>query len=115
RQASQGALNDFAQNRTSVPDTLEQFLELAGSVYSLYQEASLEQKRRMLKIVASNLGVHAKTIDFSYQIPFNLIAEREKTTSGRPAKGVARIWDPLLTQLLAHFEKEPLPDLSPVL
>jgi site-specific DNA recombinase len=107
RQAIQGTLNNFAANRVSVPEALEKFLELAGSAYSSYQEAITDQKRRMVKIVTSNLALRDKTIDFTYRIPFNMIGNREKTTDGGPTKGVARIWKPILTQLLAHFEKEP--------
>jgi site-specific DNA recombinase len=107
RQASQGTLNDFKTNRTSVPEALEKFLERAGSAWLLYQEANPEQKRRMVKIVSSNLAMRSKTIDFAYAVPFNEIANREKNIDGGPRWVLDRTWNPILETLVKHFSTEP--------
>jgi len=103
RQAIQGKIKDYAENKTSTPQLLEQFLELAGNAWMLYQEAEPEQKRRMVKTITSNLTVRAKTVDFAYAIPFNEVASREKTSDGRPSWWIARTWKPILDRLLKHF------------
>ena len=71
--------------KASVPDTVQKFLELTGSTYSLYKTAMTEKKRRILQIVTSNFAVCSGTLDFAYAIPFNEVAEREKNTDGRAA------------------------------
>jgi hypothetical protein len=110
RQSIQGTLTDFKANRTSIPEALEKFLERAESAWLLYKQADSEQKRRMVKILSSNLTLRSKTIDFAYAIPFNEIAQREKNIDGGPSQGIYRTWKPILTKLLAHFEN----DLTPV-
>jgi site-specific DNA recombinase len=107
RQTIQGSIASLETNETSIPDLIENFLERAGSFYSSYQKASTEQKRRMVKIVTSNLVLHEKNVEFAFAKPFIEIAEREKDVHGRPSRGIHRTWERLLTSLQAHFEKEP--------
>ncbi len=75
---------DLEANRTSVPDELGKFVELAGSAYSLYKVASVEKKRRLLRILMSNCTADRKTVGFTYYIPFQMLAEREPETDGGP-------------------------------
>ena len=109
RQTVQGSIKDFQANRTSVPELLEQFLERAGSAYSLYERADSEQKRRMVKIVSSNLELRARTLDFAYASPFEIVAEREKSADGGPSCEIGRTWKMILPRLIAYFQTEPLP------
>jgi site-specific DNA recombinase len=104
RQGIQGTLDDYAANKTSVPDILEKFLERANNACLLYQEADAEQKRRMVKMLSSNLKLREKSIEFAYRIPFNAIAGREKSIGCSPSQGVVRTWKPLLGKLLKLFE-----------
>jgi site-specific DNA recombinase len=107
-------LNDVKTGKTSIPEEIQKFVELAGDAYSLYQTPITEKKRRLLKIVTSNCSAHGESLDFAYAIPFNQIASREKSIDGSPSKVVHRTLDALLMQLLAHFEKEPSPVFEPV-
>lgn len=107
RQAIQGSTDAITRNERSIPDILQEFLERTGRAYSLYQTASIEKKRRMVKIVTSNLSLEQKSIDFAFTKPFHEVANREKMIDGSPSWAIGRTWDPLLTQLLAHFKKEP--------
>lgn len=77
---------DFAANRASIPEELSKFVELAGSACSLYQTASDEKRRRLLRILMSNCTADRKNIDVCWRIPFRYVAEREKETDGAPAK-----------------------------
>jgi hypothetical protein len=109
RQAITGSIDGIERNERSIPDLLENFLERAGSAYSLYKTAQTEEKRRMLKIVTSNLTVEQKNVDFTFRNPFGVIANREKSIDGGPSSEIGRTWKQLFHRLLEHFEKEPIP------
>jgi site-specific DNA recombinase len=114
RQAIQGSITSLQAHGTSIPDLIQGFLERAGSLYSSYQRASTEQKRRIMKTVTSNLALRQKSIEFAFTRPFREIAEREKDVYCSPNRGVHRTWEPILTQLLALFEKDPGLDFAPI-
>lgn len=97
-------LNDLKSNRTSIPQEVQKFIELAGDVYSLYQTSISDKKRRLMKIVTSNCCADAETLDFAYAIPFNQIASRERSGDGRPSKVVHRTLDALIASLTAQIE-----------
>jgi site-specific DNA recombinase len=107
RQAVQGNLNALATNETSIPETLENFLELAGSLYLLYQTASIEKKRRMVEKVSSNLMVGLETVDFAMKKPFSDLASREKSVDGGPPSAIARTWKNFLSSITVFVTKEP--------
>lgn len=96
RKAIMAASTDLEQNRRSVPDELERFLELAGSAFSLYGKAPVEEKRELLKTVTSNLMIDHKTLDFAFVTPFREVANREISADGRPSKGMDRTWNALI-------------------
>ena len=104
KRAIEDQLNDFKTGKTSIPAKVQEFVELAGEAYSLYQTPITEKKRRLLKIVTSNCSADGETLDFAYAIPFNQIASREKTTDGRPSKVVHRTLDALLASLRTTIE-----------
>jgi hypothetical protein len=95
---------DFETNRASIPNELQKFVELAGSAYSLYENASTEKKRRLLRVLMSNCTINAKKVDLAWQLPFRQVAEREQDSDCRPSKEmhrttnllIARIWEYLL-------------------
>jgi site-specific DNA recombinase len=107
RRAIEDRLNDLKTGKTSIPEEVQEFLELAGDAYSLYKTPIIEKKRRLLKMVTSNCSVDEGTLDFTYAIPFREVAQREKSIDGGPSKVVHRTLDTLLTRLLAHFKKSP--------
>jgi hypothetical protein len=84
----------------SLPDELQKFIELAGDAYLLYGNATLEKKRQMLKVLTSNLTLEAKNVDIALAIPFREIANREKSSDGRPSKGMVRTLDELFRNLV---------------
>jgi site-specific DNA recombinase len=97
-------LNRLKDPRVSVPDMTQKFLELAGSAYSLYQTMTTAQKRSLLIIVTSNFSASPGSLDFAYTVPFNEVAEREKSIDGRPSQEVHRTLDNLLASLAAKTE-----------
>lgn len=82
---------------------LTNVVELAKSPSTLYKTASSEEKRQLLKTVLSNLSVSEKNVAITLTLPFKLIAERDKTLTGRPHRGTCRTWEKLLEQLVKHF------------
>jgi site-specific DNA recombinase len=104
KRAIEDQLQVFTNSKRSVPDELQRFIELAGDAHSLYQTATPATKRRLLKIVTSNLIVYQKNLDFAFSIPFHEIANREYDLDGRPSKVVHRTLNALLTSLVAQVE-----------
>src|SRR5204862_272434 len=60
----------------SLPDRLEEFLELAGSLYLQYKIGLPEEKRDLLKIVTSNRHVEGKNLAITMSFPFCEVANR---------------------------------------
>lgn len=89
-------------------DNLEKTVELAKSPSALYKAASPEEKRELLKTLLSDLSVCGKNVDITLAIPFRLIAEREKTSDGRPYRGTCRTWEQLFHKLKTYFEDHSL-------
>jgi site-specific DNA recombinase len=107
-------LNDLKSNRASIPEEIQKFIELAGDAYSLYKTPISDKKRRLLKTVTSNCYADAETIDFTYAIPFNQIASRDKSIDGRPSKVVYRTLDELLASLIRAMEAGVPPLSDPI-
>ena len=88
---------------------LGEFLELVNTASFLYENAIPEEKRELVKEVASNLKAIRKNVDVELKTPARLIAERSKTTCSGPYKDVPRTWEKLLEKLLKHFTTETTP------
>jgi len=85
---------------------IEKAVELAKSPSMLYKTASPEKKRELLKTLLSNFVVCGKNAEITLALPFRLIAERQKTSNGRPYRGTCRTWEAVLRQLLKHCALE---------
>jgi site-specific DNA recombinase len=104
RRAIEDQVNSLKTGKTSTPQELQRFIELAGDAYSLYQTSITEKKRQLLKTVTSNCSADGETLDLTYAIPFDQIANREKSIDGGPSKVVHRTLDTLLASLLTTLE-----------
>jgi hypothetical protein len=98
----QDQLRATEANSSAPLESIEKTVELARSPSTLYRMASPEKKRQLAKILLSNLSVSGKNVDVTLALPFRLIAEREKTTGGRPHRGTCRTWEEILNQLIAE-------------
>jgi site-specific DNA recombinase len=78
RQEIDEALKNLSGSDQSVLYALQNFLELAGSAYFLYQNAILEKKREMVKTVTSNLRCIKKPLNLLSQSRL-LRSQKEKT------------------------------------
>jgi hypothetical protein len=75
----------------------------------LYETAPVEKKRRMLKIVTSNLSLEQKTIDFAFKTPFGDVANRKTLLDGGPSSEIARTWETILPRLIELLQMVPVP------
>lgn len=108
RTAMNDRLKEMKDNFDVIPERLQKFLELTEASYSLYKEGTSEQKRRMVKMLTSNLSVDGKSLDFAFVTPFNEVANRVTNTSGRPSKELHRTLRDLLSSLAAKIDALPL-------
>jgi site-specific DNA recombinase len=101
-------LTETEKGSLAAIETLEKIVELAKSPSVLYKTASPEKKRESLKTLLSNLAVSGKNVEVTLAIPFQILAERQKTDGGGPYKGTCRTWEQIVEQLRTHLEKHPL-------
>lgn len=103
----QQQMDDLKRGNAVHLKQLETTVELAKAASLLYQRASVENKRKLLKILLSNLTVSGKNVEIMLSTPFCLIAEREKCDDGRPYRGTCRTWVRLLEQINKYLCDNP--------
>lgn len=86
---------------------LEIAVELAKDASMLYRKASVENKRKLLKILLSNASVSGKSIEIMLSTPFRMIAEREKSDDGGAYRETCRTWTRLLEKLNKYLCDNP--------
>lgn len=94
------------------PDKLEEFLELAGSVWLSHQAALPEEQREMVKILTSNREVAEKKVVLKPSLPFEEIANRPTFFDCAPHRDIPRTWDRILGILTSLNTRGELPDLT---
>ena len=99
-------LDQMEQSSDGVLTSLEKTVELAKSPSLLYQNASRERKRELLKTLLSNIVVCGKNVEIMLALPFQLIADRQKETDGGPNRGTCRTWEQLLRQLYRKLNEQ---------
>jgi hypothetical protein len=100
RRTLEDAKRDWQENRCSVPDAVSRSVELAGRAYFLYKSASTEKRRLLLRTLVSNCAIREKSLDFTWHMPFQEIAAREKSDDGAPSKEI-----PLTDKLLGSLTR----------
>lgn len=101
RKEVQEAMASFTASEGAGPDRMQEFLELAGSAYLLYQTAILEEKRDLIRTLTSNRQVVEKNVEITLAEPFRSIAERHDSSNGAPCWDIPRT----ISQLLARIVK----------
>jgi hypothetical protein len=82
----------------------EQLAEIEkGAFAALTSLTDTVELAKTPSMVLSNLVVSGKNVEITLALPFRLIAERDKTSIGRPYRGTCRTWEKLLEQLVKHF------------
>lgn len=70
--------------------SIEKCLELARSPETLYENATDEEKRRILSVVTSNRAVSGKNVEISVAEPFLFLAKVRESTSCAPTSSGTR-------------------------
>lgn len=113
RRALEDKIREYEAGRVSIPEEIEKCVELAKSASTLYRSADIERKRRLLRVLMSNCVIRDKSLEFVWQTPFRVIAEREKSDECTHSKEKGRAGTPLFEWLMEFFRKNPnleLPD-----
>lgn len=100
-------LTDLKAGSDRAIEKAEKTVELAKNASFLYKSASLDDKRRLLKTVLSNLTVSRKKVAISLSDPFRSMAERETVMGGAPERGSCRTWESITKVLIEHFTHNP--------
>jgi hypothetical protein len=100
-------MEDLKHGGTRHLKQLEIAVELAKDASILYRNASVENKRKLLKILLSNLTISGKSVEIILSIPFCLIAEREKSDDGRAYRGTCRTWDRVFNKIKTYLSNNP--------
>ncbi len=103
-----GRLENLDEGEKQVLKRVEAFLELVNNAYLTYKLASPEEKRELVKIVASNISVEEKTVSIKLNYPFQIVTDRQKITCGSPQRGVPRTLSAILSQLVEYFRENEL-------
>jgi DNA invertase Pin-like site-specific DNA recombinase len=117
RRALEDNVRDYETGRRSIPDEIEKCVELAKSASILYKNASTEKKRQLLRALMSNSIIREKSLDFVWQMPFRVIAEREKSDECAHSKEMGRAASSLFEDLFEIFRTNPnlnMPDSEPL-
>jgi len=113
RRGLQEALADLTLNPDSVGQKAQEFLELAGSLYSQYELVSDDKKRRLLEDVTSNRVVDEKKIELTLRLPFLTVAERRQMPNGAPLRRSSRTVVALIDAVVEHFRRTGTADPRP--
>ena len=82
---------------------LEEFLELIKHAPFLYETATPDEKRVLLRSLLSNLRLIGKNVSVEPKISVQILANRPKITYGAPSRCVHRTWTRILEKLLKQF------------
>ena len=100
-------MEDLKQGSTRYLEQLGIAVELAKDASILYRKASVENKRKLLKILLSNVIVSGKNVETTLSVLFRLIAEREKCDDGRAYRGTCRTWDKIFNKIKNYLSNNP--------
>jgi len=97
--------DDHQRHATSVPNRLEDFLELVSTASLLYETADTAQRRSLLELMTSNRRVDRKNVTFTLPRALSIVAERQRVTSGGPHRGTPRTLDAIFADLVKYLSQ----------
>jgi len=90
----------------TVPQRLSEFLELAESSYLRFKMGSTEEKRDLLKTIASNLFIDQKNLDMRLKIPFKDIRNRLHGCDSSPTRNTSRTMADILSMSIEYIKTQ---------
>lgn len=98
-------LRNLRANDVSVPDQVDEILELAKTACTCYKLGTKDEKRDLLQTLTSNRAVNRRNVSIELKKPFRMIAERPPISDGglcrettRTSGGVLAVLDRILTR-----------------
>lgn len=95
------------ENALPIPDSLAEYLELAGSAYLSYTIGLPPEKRDLLEELTSNRSVLGKTVVVELQEPYTGIAKQLLSAYCDPYRDTARTLGQVFDTLVAWVKKNP--------
>jgi DNA invertase Pin-like site-specific DNA recombinase len=112
RRQLQEQLQKLNDPKASVPDQLQELVELASHAYLAYKHANPFEKPDLVKTLSSNRSLENKELKITLKFPFNLIGNRFVLSDGcptrTPRRDVVQVWDALIDKLLEVLLAVPL-------
>jgi site-specific DNA recombinase len=71
---------------------VEKFLELLNQAYTSYKLGNPAEKRELVKITTSNFTAQGKSVSIKLEMPFQIVAERERFPVGSPHRAATRTY-----------------------
>jgi DNA invertase Pin-like site-specific DNA recombinase len=100
-QESLAALETVPEQTTT---RMAEILELASSAQQQYISANVDEKRRMVELIVSNLSVSGKIVVVEPRSPFDMIAKRAENSCGDPDRDRTRTFASLVARIWNHFD-----------
>lgn len=108
----QDEINGFDEIQRTALTRAEQFLELVNRAYLSYKWGNEEEKRELVKFVASNFFIREKSVLIKLNLPFEMVANRRSEPGGGAYRVIPRTLACLVGRLVEYFSAEDLPLLK---
>lgn len=94
------SLAGWERGKRDIADELLDILGRADTAYSAYKTGIVPEKREMVDVLTSDRLLSGKSLEISLKSPFNLIANRFKSTDGSARRDIHRTWAVLIPQMM---------------
>jgi hypothetical protein len=101
-----GKLANLAGGEARLASKLDEFFELANSAYLSFEAGTPEDRRDLLRIVVSKIVSDGKSVLFTLNSPFQIIASRTPVRGGWDRRNAFRTVSALVSRILHFFVKE---------
>jgi DNA invertase Pin-like site-specific DNA recombinase len=108
QEAMKESLKKLDAGGQEVLKRVEAFIELLNNAYLSYKLANQEERRDLIKMIISNLTVEGKNLTIKLNYPFQIVADRQKSTNGSPQRISYRTISAILGQLCDYFKEHQL-------
>ncbi len=99
-------LSFSSDNYELIRERLEKFLELVNDACLSYKKADAEDKRDLMQTVTSNFTAKGKSVSVKLNLPFQMVYDRARVTSGSPYRATSRTLSSLIQKLYSYFQEE---------
>ena len=99
-------MDTLISTMNSLPNKLEEFLELTTSLISQYETGILSEKRRILNVLTSNLSASREKVYFTMRSPYHEVLKLRENASSAHQPHAHRMLDLIIAAIQDHLKKE---------